>query len=522
MALASTATSSPTALPEGAWERLQNLPPSLSGCLTPSEQKLVADTIGELRHHVEAGQLNFVPVFGHWSLRTDNHRVLGKASQADVVEGRDTLPASIKDYGMDFVSSTVFRGTPRHPGAVASITARIDDQVAGIVLKLPLARAEELLMGLLERELLSEADLRAVADVEGQPRSNLMYRPAVRPVVLDDGSTVHALVFETNPHGAKSLSRVFDDADGLTPPRLAYFMTAQGGFEHAGQRLGGSSLDYWRAGMQLLEKSGIRPPALLGEAYDIASTSESLPEPLEMMCGAATPRGSWHEQRDRLARAERSLPQVYTTLQAPEAQARHHQHQEAMDSALTRLRSSTPALQRQADGADFRDVVADALPQLLRDIGFQPEIYAAKSKETLGYGRYLLHSDTTPENNFCLQIFAFDPTQKTPIHNHPNECASFIALGQLRERLYDDGKNAVKRDDKRFVKKLVGNERPQSSWAGFNAQELDIPHSLKNKSDSLAVSVHLYRDMDGISGGAQVAAKDRFERMPSQEPEVVQ
>lgn len=515
MALAAPATPSETSVPDGTWERLQKLSPSLAERLTPGERKLVSDTLGELRRHVEAGSLDFVPVFGHWSLRTDNHRELGKASQADVVEGRDTLPASIKDYGMDFVSSTVFRGTPQHPGAVASITARTDDEVPGTVLKLPLAQAEALLTGVLERELLCEADLRALPDAEGQPRSNLMYRPAVRPVVLGDGSTLHALLFETNPHGAKSLSRVFDDDGGLTAPRLAYLLTAQGGFERDGRRLGGSSLDYWSAGIQRLEKSGERPPALLGDAFALARTSAALAEPLEAMPGAATPRGTWHEQRDGLARAEASLPQVYATLQSPESQARHHAHQQAMESAITALRSSAANPQAHADGVDFRDVVARALPGLLEDIGFEPGIYTAKSAAPGGYGRYLLHSDSTPGSNFCLQIFAFDPQQKTPIHNHPNECASFVADGALLERLYDDGKNAVRRDGKQYVQKRSGNERPKGSWAGFDGQELDIPHSLKNKSDNLAVSVHLYRDMDGVSGGARVAAKDVFERLPT-------
>jgi hypothetical protein len=79
----------------------------------------------------------------------------------------------------------------------------------------------------------------------------------------------------------------------------------------------------------------------------------------------------------------------------------------------------------------------------------------------------------------------------------------------LTERLY----KAAEADGQ--VIKTQKNERPQASWAGFDGTQLEVPHSLKNHSDSMAVSVHLYRDMDGISPGQQVAAADKFVRLKS-------
>lgn len=208
-----------------------------------------------------------------------------------------------------------------------------------------------------------------------------------------------------------------------------------------------------------------------------------------------------------LIQAERRLPGIYTMLAAPAARERHGHHQEAVAQALAELK----ALPR-ADGLDFREVVARELPGLLQKAGFDAGIYAARSSEVGGYGRYLLHSDPDPKERFCLQIFAFEPRQKTPIHNHPNECASYIAQGTLMERLYEHPDAAKAAGHAGWVTKTQKNVRPQASWAGFDSTQLQVPHSLKNHSGSMAVSVHLYRDMDRVSAGQQVAAADKFER----------
>ena len=204
--------------------------------------------------------------------------------------------------------------------------------------------------------------------------------------------------------------------------------------------------------------------------------------------------------------AESSLKLVYAQLPA-EAKTAHLGHQQRFSDALKTLSQGEQAKAWRAQGKEYRDFVAAQLPSLLQQIEFDPSIYKAKNTSINGYGRYLLHSDAAVGDHFCLQIFAFDPAQKTPIHNHPNECASFIAKGQLSERLYEEPVKGHKE-----VAKAVKNPRETGSWAGFNPQELNIPHSLKNKTSEMAVSIHLYRDMDGLTSGQQVAAKDMFQR----------
>lgn len=252
-------------------------------------------------------------------------------------------------------------------------------------------------------------------------------------------------------------------------------------------------------------------------------------------------------------KAEAQLDSVYAKLNGAEAQEQHAKNQRGVSDQLSKLLGeigqawAKPDLDRVASylkmepdavvaawkqgqerqiaaaggtaqggaqAADFRDLVALALPKVLADAGFDPSIYQPRNESIGGYGRYLLHSESEPANPFCLQMFAFLPRQKTPIHDHPNECASFIAQGELAERLYSPPTGHMSPSGLQVVEKEHKNPREAGSFAGFGPTELGIPHSLKNKSDNVAVSVHLYRDMDGITEGARVAAKSVFERTP--------
>lgn len=450
------------ALSDAAWERIAMLPPAQRQRLNAREREALAAAVQALRSHVEAEGLDFIPVFGHWSLRTDNYRELGKASQDEVQEGRDTVPARIGDYGMDFVASTEYRGRPQHPGAVASIAPSPGGQVPGTLLKLPFDRAEELLTVLLTREIGAEADLRAPPDAQGRPRSSLMYQPAVRPVTLQDGSTVHALLFETNPDGAKSLRRAFGDEAGLTAGRLAFFIAGEGGFVRDGKHYGGPSADYWRAGMQRLEASGDAPDPLLAEAYRIATSSRSADGGLSLdaMVGAAVPRGTWHGHQGWLGRAEARLPAVYAQPGSPAALAAHRQHQRTLDTALAAWLSGEGAGAVRLEGGDLRAALAHELPALLKGQGFDPMVYAASAMGEQGYGRHLLYSESDARSGmqglFSLQAVAFDVQRYPQALAHPEVCAVF-----------------------------------------------DTP-------EGIAVAVFLHRDIDGVSGGLELPLQDPF------------
>ncbi|MDA8523558.1 gamma-glutamylcyclotransferase [Acidovorax sp. NCPPB 4044] len=462
------------AISDAAWKRMAALPPEQRQRLNAKERETVAQAVNELRRHVEASGIDFVPVFGFWSLRTNNHQELGKASQAEVIEGRDTQPARALDYRMDYVASTEYRGRPQHPGAVASIAPSEGGQVPGTLLKLPFDRAEELLTVLLAREVGAEADLRSPPDAEGAPRSSLMYRPVVRPVQMDDGSTLHALLFETNPESAKSLSKVFGDDEGLTAERLAFFIaSSEGGFERDGKKLGGPSADYWKAGMQRLAETGDAPDPLLAQAYRIATGSRA-PDgrlALDAMVGAAVPRGTWHGQKGWLALTEGRLPAVYAQPAGAVALAQHRQHQQALDGVLTAWRSGDVARAARAQGGDVRAALAQAVPRLLQESGFDPAVYAASALGASGHGRHLLHSESDARSDLqglcALQVVAFDPARHPAVLPHPEACAVF--------------------------------EVPRPAGDGTAAQ-----------GGPVTVAVFLHRGIDGVSGGLERPRGDPF------------
>ncbi|GKS88619.1 cysteine dioxygenase family protein [Acidovorax sp. SUPP2539] len=209
---------------------------------------------------------------------------------------------------------------------------------------------------------------------------------------------------------------------------------------------------------------------------------------------------------------EAALPGVYTAIPADNL-PEHADNQKRLEAGVQKFLQQASVQAEIAAGKDVRDCVADALPGLLEQAQLSTDIYQPKDATQLaGYGRYLLHSHAKEGESFCLQLFAFDARQKTPIHDHPNECASFILKGNLSERIYRP--TGETKDKTPLADKTDKNARPQGSWAGFGPDELGVPHSLKNKSGDIALSVHLYRDMDGLSEGQQIAAKTKFERTP--------
>jgi predicted metal-dependent enzyme (double-stranded beta helix superfamily) len=201
--------------------------------------------------------------------------------------------------------------------------------------------------------------------------------------------------------------------------------------------------------------------------------------------------------------AETKLTGVYTPLTTPQARAVHASNQEEVAQKLAELKA-LPC----TEGTDFRDVVAQHLVGMLKKSTFDPGIYQARSSEVGGYGRFLLHSD--PKESFCLQVFAFNPRQKTPIHNHPNECASYVVMGSLVESIYETKAAAAAAGHPGRLREIESHARPEASGAAFSRDELHVAHSLANVSDAKAVSTHLYRDMDGLSPGQQVGAAEKF------------
>ena len=221
------------------WDVMRALPIAASSRLSAAEKTMISAVVDELRASVQNSGLSYVPVFGYLSLRKDNFRELGKSSQAEVVNGRDTVEASLADHDIDVVASTIYRGTPEHPGVVAGLGSAVGRSTPGTLLKIPLDRAEELLSHIFHREYFAEDDL------SGQ-KPQAMYRPVLREVKTASGETVKALVFVTNDDSAKAVNRNgVLGSDKLTVEQMAWFMGANGGFEGKSGRLGGASRTYW-------------------------------------------------------------------------------------------------------------------------------------------------------------------------------------------------------------------------------------------------------------------------------------
>lgn len=227
------------------WDPISRLPENLQKRLSAGDRTLLNKVTGELQHRVAEHELNYIPVFGYLSLRHDNYRELGIKDQSEVVSGTHVEKATLDNHAIDVVASTVFRGTPEHPGVVAGLSKKTGQNVPGVMLKIPLDRAEELLAVLYAREFFAESDLRDRSDKDGNAVSNAMYAPAIETITVGDGKNtreVPALVFRTNPDGAKFLG-------DLTTEQLAHLMAAQGGFVDAdGKTRGGATLEYWLKG----------------------------------------------------------------------------------------------------------------------------------------------------------------------------------------------------------------------------------------------------------------------------------
>src|SRR6185436_12853239 len=164
--------------------------------------------------------------------------------------------------------STIYRGTPDHPGVVAGLSPRDGASTPGTLLKVPLDQAEQLLHGIFHREYFAEDDLAGA-------KPQAMYRPVLKDVQTQDGQTVKALVFITNPDSVKDI-----DADGkMTAGQLAWFMGASGGFKSNGGTFGGCSFDYWK-------NSYVGTDKVINEAIQLAKFVPS-PETIDWLSANA-------------------------------------------------------------------------------------------------------------------------------------------------------------------------------------------------------------------------------------------
>ena len=175
----------------------------------------------------------------------------------------------------------------------------------------------------------------------------------------------------------------------------------------------------------------------------------------------------------------------------------------------------------------FQTLLGEKLTEILITLKENKQLdlshYKAKSEHKNGYGKYLLYSNPDTNAPYCLQLFVFLPKQanalaaakeinhqrghRTTLHNHIAPCASHVLEGTLEETLYRpiEGfrKNApLALETKRQI-------RETGSAEGFDEDELNTVHRLENIGNTTAISVHYYREMDGIQTETERAANLR-------------
>lgn len=210
-------------------------------------------------------------------------------------------------------------------------------------------------------------------------------------------------------------------------------------------------------------------------------------------------------------------------LLSPAEQEVHVLNQLHVFTAMSTLR-----VQFKGGETDFRQLLRTRLPELLvelvREDKLNLSIYREKSEGVHGYSKFLLFTNPNPDHKYCLQLFAFAPFQKTPIHDHPCECMSVVVQGELSERFYGSVSTV---GGPASAEKTHSKPRPIGSSGILDLAHLDVPHSLKNKKavqlsirasgeflrlnlQALppAISVHLYEGIDG-AGSEHVEVTQR-------------
>jgi hypothetical protein len=127
--------------------------------------------------------------------------------------------------------------------------------------------------------------------------------------------------------------------------------------------------------------------------------------------------------------------------------------------------------------------------------------YQPSADHKRGYGKYLLYSNPDKSNPFCVQLFVFAEGQKTRLHNHIAPCSTTVLQGAVEESLYEPQSGQRKGSPlARFVSSSV---RKTGSLAGFDDGQLNDVHKIRHLSldgnHDYAITVHYYKDMDGVS-----------------------
>jgi len=209
----------------------------------------------------------------------------------------------------------------------------------------------------------------------------------------------------------------------------------------------------------------------------------------------------------------------------------HAQNTIAVTREINKLRAANPEL----NDNEFQNLLGEKLTDMLMGMKENKQLnlahYRAKNNHKNGYAKFLLYSSSNTPLPYCLQLFVFLPKQtaespatnnqqvqtsklinhqrgqRTKLHNHIAPCASSVLQGTLEETTYSPIQGFRKNSP--LAMETGRRLRETGSTDGFNEHELDTVHRLENIGNDTAISVHYYREIDGIQHETEKASSLR-------------
>jgi predicted metal-dependent enzyme (double-stranded beta helix superfamily) len=231
--------------------------------------------------------------------------------------------------------------------------------------------------------------------------------------------------------------------------------------------------------------------------------------------GSAVSRQLDAYQKNQLAKAKTKYENLVNLTPAQEIT--HADNQVKVNNAVEGFLSEYRSKNLTASPEEVRTAVAATIATILDKADIDRSAYSPKNADHInGYSKFLLYSNENAGVPFCFQLFRFGSHQKTPIHDHPVNCASYVLEGDgINERHYEKNKKGdLVLNAKGRPLKSLKDVRAQGTWRDIDL-EANNPHSIKNDSNEPALTVHIYFMDGGVNRTAAVEKMyDSKEKQP--------
>ncbi|KAK0112455.1 hypothetical protein ONS96_001694 [Cadophora gregata f. sp. sojae] len=155
-----------------------------------------------------------------------------------------------------------------------------------------------------------------------------------------------------------------------------------------------------------------------------------------------------------------------------------------------------------SSGLTSDDVDLDSLTSLMQEYESNEDEWArfALSDLSKGYTRNLVDEGNGKSN---LLILVWTPGKGSPIHNHSNaHCLMKILRGELTETRYEFPKHGSETEEEQSMK-MIAERTYAENHVAYMSDDLGV-HKVWNKSENLAVSLHLYTPPNIVKNGCYV------------------